>query len=84
MILNLLDRKVKLEVNNSNAPPRKKHKVSYVTYTAEERASIGRYFAQQLHLGYFTKKSKFGQNLIRDYKRPVETGTYKVLSISAL
>ena len=45
------DRKVKLQIDNSNAPPGKKHKVSYVTYTAEERVSIRRYSAQQLHLG---------------------------------
>ena len=35
------NRKVKIEIDNFKGPPGKKHKVSYVTYTAEERASIG-------------------------------------------
>jgi len=42
MILKLpTEKSVKLEMDNSKAPPGKKHKISYVTYTAEERASIG-------------------------------------------
>ena len=55
------DRKVKLQIDNSNAPPGKKRKVPYVTYKAEERASIGRYSAQQLSR-YFIKKLKFDYN----------------------
>ena len=35
------NRKVKSEIDNSKGPPGKKHKVSYVTYTAEEKVSIG-------------------------------------------
>ena len=40
------NRKVKLEIDNSKIPPGKKRKVSYVAYTAEERASIGWYSSQ--------------------------------------
>ena len=60
------NRKVKLEIDNSKTPPGKKHKVSYVTYTAEERASIGRYSSQHGPMAaswYFTK------NLVAQYLR---------------
>ena len=53
------NKKVKFEIDNSNVPPGKKRKVSYITYTAEERASIGRYSSQHGPTAasrYFTKK----------------------------
>ena len=42
------NKKVKSEIdrNETPVPPGKKPKISYVTYTAEDRASIGHYSSQ--------------------------------------
>ena len=55
------NKKVKSEIdrNETLAPPEKKPKISYVTYTAEDRASIERYSSQHGPMAasrYFTKK----------------------------
>ena len=57
------NKKVKAEVAKTEMPPEKKRKV-YATYTAEERASIGRYSSQHGPMAaswYFTKK--FGRSI---------------------
>ena len=59
-------KKVKSEIdrNKTPAPPGKKSKISYATYTAQDRASIGHYSSQHGPMAasrYFTKK--FGRSI---------------------
>ena len=53
------NRKVKLKIVNSKISPGKNCKLSYITYTAQERTSIRQYSSQygpRAASWYFTKK----------------------------
>ena len=88
------NKKVKSEIdrNETLLPPGKKPKISYVTYIAEDRASIGRYSSQHGPMAasrYFTKKfvhsipEASARHLKKEYllKLKENVGTSKALEV---